>query len=211
MQSAFAPTSHRSTGCAGAGSGMEIAGRCTPFTRPITSVAAARQAPVEPAEKKPAAAPSFTSRQPTTSEESFLARTARAGCSAMSMTSVVAFASQRSCSAANGSTTSAGPQRTTFSFASASSAAATPSSTTPGALSPPMASTAMTVSAPAAAAAGAVSASRFLLDMNTFPSVPRTQRPVAKKPPTHLHSHDKLGGFLFAYEEASKQAPKRVQ
>ena len=34
---------------------MARAGRCTPFTRPTTRVAAARHAPVDPAEKKPAA------------------------------------------------------------------------------------------------------------------------------------------------------------
>ncbi len=67
-----------------------------PLMRPTTKVAAERQAPVEPAEKNPWAAPSFTSRQPTTMEESFLRRTALAGCSSMAITSEAACALQRS-------------------------------------------------------------------------------------------------------------------
>ena len=112
--------------------------------RPITNVPAARQAPVDPAEKKPCAAPSFTRRQPTTMDESFFLRTAFAGCSAMAMTSLHACGVQRSWAAANGSTTSAGPHRTISRAGSEASAWATPSSTTPGASSPPMASTATT-------------------------------------------------------------------
>ena len=146
MQSAFAPMSHMTTGRTGDGMTVASAGRDTPLMRPMTSVPAARQAPVEPAEKKPCAAPSFTRRQPTTTDESFFLRTASAGCSPMPTTSVVARASQRSCAAANGSTTSAGPHSTTCRAPSASSACATPSSTTPGASSPPMASTAIVTS-----------------------------------------------------------------
>ena len=118
-------------------------GREMPLMRPMTSVAAAKHAPVEPAEKKPWAWPSLTRRQPTTMELSFFLRTACAGCSAISMTSAATCARQRACCAANGSTTPAGPHKMTVRPSSAASAAATPSSTTSGALSPPMASTAM--------------------------------------------------------------------
>jgi len=84
----------------------------TPVMRPITSVAAAMQAPVLPALKKASAEPSFTSREPTTIDESRLARTARAGCSPMSITSVATTGRQRS--DACGMTTSSGPtSRTT--------------------------------------------------------------------------------------------------
>ena len=96
LQSALAPTSMSRVGRAQAGMTWPKAGRFTPLMRPTTRVAAARQAPVEPAEKKPSAAPSFTRRQPTTMEESFLARTAPAGCSPISMTSVAACAVARS-------------------------------------------------------------------------------------------------------------------
>lgn len=54
-------------------------GREMPLMRPMTSVAAAKHAPVEPAEKKPWAWPSLTRRQPTTMELSFFLRTACAG------------------------------------------------------------------------------------------------------------------------------------
>ena len=141
MQSALAPTSQRMTGFFGDGTSVARAGRETPLIRPMTSVPAARQAPVEPAEKKPCASPSLTSLHPTTIEESFFFRTAFAGCSAIEMTSVVARAVQRSCFSAKGSTISAGPQRITLRSMSCSSACATPSRTTPGALSPPSAST----------------------------------------------------------------------
>ena len=143
LQSAFAPMSVSTTGRTGDGMTVASAGRDTPRTRPMTSVAAARHAPVEPAEKNPCAAPSFTRRHPTTMDESFLRRTALAGCSPMEMTSSAGCAVQRSCATENGPTTSAGPQRTTCRSGSAASAAAQPSSTTPGAPSPPMASTAM--------------------------------------------------------------------
>ena len=143
LQSAFAPMSVSTTGRTGDGMTVASAGRDTPRTRPMTSVAAARHAPVEPAEKNPCAAPSFTRRHPTTMDESFLRRTALAGCSPMEMTSSAGCAVQRSCATENGPTTSAGPQRTTCRSGSAASAAAQPSSTTPGASSPPMASTAM--------------------------------------------------------------------
>ena len=90
------------------GSTVAMAGRFTPLMRPITSVAAAMHAPVEPAEKNASARPSRTSRAPTTIEESFLERTALAGWSPISMISVVATASTRPPDdAANGSTTSA--------------------------------------------------------------------------------------------------------
>ena len=136
--------SHMTTGRTGDGMTVASAGRATPLMRPITNVPAARQAPVDPAEKKPCAAPSFTRRQPTTMDESFFLRTAFAGCSAMAMTSLHACGVQRSWAAANGSTTSAGPHRTISRAGSEASAWATPSSTTPGASSPPMASTATT-------------------------------------------------------------------
>ncbi len=119
-----------------------MAGRATLRMRPVTTVPAAVIAPVFPAEKKPSTAPSFTSRAPTTREESFLARTALAGWSSIAMTSVVTTASARSCAEANGSTTCAGPVSTTVSSGSAASATATPARMGPGALSPPMASTA---------------------------------------------------------------------
>ena len=127
------------------GSTVAIAGRCTPLMRPMTRVAAAIAAPVLPAEKKPSALPSLTSRHPTTIEESDLPRTAAAGCSPISMTWVVTTASQRSWSAAKASTTWALPTRSTRREGSAASAAATPSSTASGAKSPPIASTAMVV------------------------------------------------------------------
>ena len=84
------------TGRTGEGITVASAGRAMPLARPITSVAAARHAPVEPAEKKPCAASSLTRRHPTTIEESFFLRTAWAGCSPIEMASVVACATQRS-------------------------------------------------------------------------------------------------------------------
>jgi hypothetical protein len=59
------------------------AGRWTPANMPRTILAVAMAAPVLPAVKKPAAAPSRTMRRPTRMEESRLARTAWAALSSM--------------------------------------------------------------------------------------------------------------------------------
>ncbi len=143
LQSAFAPASSRTHGSPAVGNTVAMAGRFTPLIRPITSVAAAMHAPVEPAEKNASARPSRTSRAPTTIEESFLERTALAGWSPISITSVVATASTRPPDdAANGSTTSRGPVTMIRTDESAASARVIPSRIRSGAKSPPTASTA---------------------------------------------------------------------
>ena len=75
-------------------------------------------APVEPAEKRPSASPARTAEAARTMLASFFLRTALAGCSDISMTSVVTRGRARSCEAAKGSTTSAAPATSTSRSAS---------------------------------------------------------------------------------------------
>ena len=147
--SAFAPMS-RNTECrpSSPGTGHAIAGRFIPRILPTPNVAAAKMAPVEPAEKNPSASPACTAASPRTMLESFFARMASVGCSPISIVCVVTSALARSCLAQNGTTTSSLPATSTLSSPSASSAAAIPSSTTLGSRSPPMASMQIVVMCP---------------------------------------------------------------
>ena len=143
LQSAFAPTSHMTHLPAGEGMTVAMAGRFTCGRRPMNRVAAAMHAPVEPAEKKPWASPSFTSLQPTTIDESRFLRTARAPCSPISTICKQGRAMTRGREAAKGSTTSGRPHKTTSKPSRAARASSTPANTTSGASSPPNASTAI--------------------------------------------------------------------
>ena len=71
--------------------GMMVAsaGRLTPFTVRTIRLVPTCSAPVEPAETKASPLPSASSFRPTTMLESFLVRTALAGSSHISITSVV--------------------------------------------------------------------------------------------------------------------------
>ncbi len=97
LQSALAPTSMSRVGRAQAGMTWPKAGRFTPLMRPTTRVAAARQAPVEPAEKKPSRGALLHEAAAHDDGGVLLGlRTAPAGCSPISMTSVAACAVTRS-------------------------------------------------------------------------------------------------------------------
>src|SRR5215213_1252861 len=88
LQSAFAPTSRSSVGRPDfEGSIAASAGRSTPGSMPMTIFAVAIAAPVLPAETKPSAWPSATSRAPTRMELLRLRRTAVATASSIEMNS----------------------------------------------------------------------------------------------------------------------------
>src|SRR5579885_1415904 len=138
-QSTLAPTSMTTTGWpASVGKTPARAGRSTPCTTPCTILAVAMTAPVLPAETRPWAAPSRTSREPTRSELSRLLRTARAALSSMVTCSLACRISR----ASSRRTTSSLPTRMTLT-PRVLAARTAPSTSDVGALSPPMASTAM--------------------------------------------------------------------
>ena len=127
--------------------GMTVAsaGRLTPFTVRTMRLAPTCSAPVEPAETKASPLPSASIRRPTTMLESFLARTALAGSSHISMISVALtismFFRPRLFSLAQAAIFSASPTAMiSTSGQYAATAAAAPFRISAGALSPPMAS-----------------------------------------------------------------------
>ena len=149
LTSALAPISSKTVGLPVVpGRAVAMQGRLTPAILPTPKLAAAKTAPVEPAEKNPSASPSRTAAQPRTILESFLVRMASVGCSPISMTSVVTSALARSRPAQKGVTTSSFPATMTESPFSVASAASIPARTTSGFSSPPMASTHMQLIVP---------------------------------------------------------------
>jgi RsmE family RNA methyltransferase len=115
--------------------------------RPMPKVAAVSTAPVEPAENRPWASPSATAFAAMTMLESFLWRTASAGCSDIVITLFETSARARSCASQNGVTISSSPTTTSSRSLSCSRAAASPSSSSRGSLSLPMMSTQIVVMA----------------------------------------------------------------
>ena len=141
--STFAPQSSSRKGVL-PGMTVASAGRLTPFTVRTMRLAPTCSAPVEPAETKASPLPSASMRRPTTMLESFLARTALAGSSHISMTSVAFTISMFFISMAFSFTQaaifSASPTARISTSGQAAVAATAPFRISAGALSPPMAS-----------------------------------------------------------------------